>query len=189
MSVTAEKKELRRQVRQVLESIPPFEGEMSDDALFRRFLALPQVKAARTIFAFWGIGGREPRTDRLIEELLRRGKRVCLPRMLPGRQMETPLYLPERPLVPVSFGIFEPDGDCPLVPREEIDLVLVPALCYDRRGYRLGYGGGYYDRWLAGHPAYRVGLCRKGVLREALPAEEHDCRVDMVLTEDGPATK
>lgn len=186
MSVIAEeKKALRRQVREELERISPFEREMSDDALFRRFLALPQVKAARTIFAFWGIGGREPQTDLLIAELLRRGKRVCLPRMLPDRGMETPLYQPDRPLVPAGFGILEPDDSCPLVPKEEIDLVLVPALCYDRRGYRLGYGGGYYDRWLAGYTGFCVGLCRGAVLRDNLPAEEFDRRVDMVLTEGG----
>ena len=66
---------------------------------------------------------------------------------------------------------------------EEIDLVLVPGLCYDRQGYRLGFGGGYYDRWLAGFPGLRVGLCREAVLQDRLPVEHHDLPVDLVVTE------
>ena len=66
----------------------------------------------------------------------------------------------------------------------EIDLALVPAVCYDRRGYRLGFGGGYYDRWLADFAGFRVGLCRAAVLQERVPTEAHDSRVDLLLTEE-----
>jgi len=184
-SVTEEKKALRQRVRKELAALLPFEQEVSDDAMFRWFLGLPQVKAAKTIFAFWGIKGKEPDTSRLIEELVRRGKRVCLPRMLPGHLMETPQYVPERPLVYISFGISEPDGECPLIPKEEIDLVLVPAVCYDRKGYRLGFGGGYYDRWLEDFSGFRVGLCRESVLQDEVPTEPHDSRVDVLITERG----
>ena len=156
---------------------------MGDDALFSRFLALPQLEGAGTIFAFWGIPGREPETARLIPALLERGKRVCLPRMLPGRRMETRLYDPERPMTQAAFGIREPDPGCPLVEREEIDLILVPAVCYDRQGYRLGFGGGYYDRWLTDSTAFRVGMCRTAVLQDHVPVEAHDTRVDVLLTE------
>lgn len=182
-SVTEEKKALRRRVREVLSALTPEELARSDDALFARFLSLPQVEQARTVFAFWGIPGREPDTPRLISALLERGKRVCLPRMLPGHQMEVRLYDPDRPLVPASFGISEPGTDCPLVEREEIDLALVPAVCYDRRGSRLGFGGGYYDRWLAGFSGIRVGLCRGAVLQDRVPTEAFDARVHHLLTE------
>ena len=157
---------------------------MSDSALFARFLALPQVEAAKTIFAFWGIPGKEPDTARLIGELLARGKTVGLPRMLPGHRMEVRRYDPDKPLVRVSFGISEPGEDCPLLAREEIDLALVPAVCYDRRGYRLGFGGGYYDRWLEGFAGFTAGLCRRAVLQDKVPTEAHDARVDVLLSED-----
>ena len=103
--------------------------------------------------------------------------------MLPDHRMEVRRYDPDRPLVSVSFGISEPGEDCPLIAREAINLVLVPAVCYDRRGYRLGFGGGYYDRWLAGFSGVTVGLCREAVLQEAVPTEAHDARVDLLLTE------
>ena len=183
-TIDFEKKELRRRVREELSALSRSELVRSDDALFARFLALPQVEEAKTIFAFWGIPGKEPDTSRLIGELVRRGKTVGLPRMLPGHRMEVRRFDPDRPLVKVSFGISEPGEDCPLLDREDVALVLVPAVCYDRRGYRLGFGGGYYDRWLEGFSGVKVGLCRGAVLREAVPIEAHDARVDLLLTEE-----
>ena len=136
-TIDSEKKELRRRVRSQLAALTREELSQSDGALFARFLALPQVEEAKTIFAFWGIPGKEPDTAQLIRELLRRGKTVGLPRMLPDHRMEVRRYDPDKPLVTVSFGISEPGEDCPLLEREEISLALVPAVCYDRRGYRL----------------------------------------------------
>ena len=184
-AIDLEKKELRRQVRERLAGLSPEELRVSDSALFARFLALPQVEAAKTIFAFWGIPGKEPDTARLIGELIARGKTVGLPRMLPGHQMEVRRYDPDKPLVRVSFGISEPGEDCPLLAREEIDLALVPAVCYDRRGCRLGFGGGYYDRWLEGFGGFTAGLCRRAVLQDRVPAEAHDAKVDLLITEAG----
>lgn len=183
-STTAEgKAALRRQVRLTLAGLSPEALCRSDDALFAAFAALPQVDSASTLFAFWGIPGREPDTARLIRALTARGKRVGLPRMLPDRQMEVRLYDPDRPLIPAAFGILEPSADTPLLPREDIELALVPAVCYDRRGFRLGFGGGYYDRWLAGFSGTTVGLCRDCVLQDQVPVEEHDCQVELLLTE------
>lgn len=183
-STTAEAKEaLRRQARQKLAALTAEERTRSDDALFARFLSLPQVEKAGTIFAFWGVPGREPDTARLIAALTARGKRIGLPRMLPGRRMEVRQYLPERPMVSAAFGIQEPDTACPLLEKPEIDLVLTPAVCCDRRGFRLGFGGGYYDRWLDGFDGIRVGLCREAVLLDRMPTEPHDSRVDLLLTE------
>lgn len=182
-TIDLEKKELRRQVRTKLAAMTPEQLRRSDDALFERFLSLPQVQEAKTIFAFWGIPGKEPETARLVQELTGRGQAVGLPRMLPEHQMEVRSYDPDKPLVSVSFGISEPGTDCPLLSRQDIDLVLVPAVCYDRSGFRLGFGGGYYDRWLAGFPGFRVGLCRNEVLQERVPTQEHDAKVDILLTE------
>lgn len=183
-TMAEEKKQLRQQVRKELAALTPQELRASDDALFAKFLALPQVREAKTIFAFWGIPGKEPETGRLVEALTAQGKRVGLPRMLPEHQMEVRLYDPAIPMNSAAFGIQEPSTDCLLIPKEEIDLILVPAVCYDRQGYRLGFGGGYYDRWLEHFVGFRVGLCRRAVLRDKVPTEVHDSRVDLLLTED-----
>ena len=183
-AIDVEKKELRGQVRRQLAALTPETQRISDDALFEKFLALPQVERAGTIFAFWGIAGKEPDTARLIGQLVARGKRIGLPRMLPEHRMEVRQYCPDRPMVQVGFGISEPGEDCPLIEKEDIDLILVPAVCYDRQGYRLGFGGGYYDRWLEHFGGFRVGLCRGVVLQDKVPTEPHDSRVDLLLTEE-----
>lgn len=182
-TIDLEKKELRRRVRELLAGLTPEEQKAGDGALFTKFLSLPQVAAASTIFAFWGIPGKEPDTARLIGELVRRGKTVGLPRMLPEHRMEVRRYEADKPLVQVSFGISEPGEDCPLLAPEEIDLVLVPAVCYDRLGFRLGFGGGYYDRWLEGFGGFKAGFCRDAALQDRVPVEAHDARVDLLLTE------
>ena len=183
-STTAEEKaRLRRQVRAQLSDLSPEELRESDQALFEAFLALPQVKEARSLFLFWGIPGREPETEILVRTLTARGKRVGLPRMLPEWGMEVRLFQPEVPMAQASFGIWEPPESAPLLKREEIQLALVPAVCYDRDRYRLGFGGGYYDRWLSGFQGFTVGLCRECVLQPQVPREAHDQRVDLLLTE------
>ncbi len=182
-TIDLEKKQLRTQVRKELATLSPEELTKSDQAMFDAFLALPQVQQAKTIFAFWGIPGKEPDTAKLIGKLVAQGKVIGLPRMLPEHQMEVRQYCPDRPLVQVSFGISEPGEDCPLMAKEEIDLILVPAVCYDRQGYRLGFGGGYYDRWLEHFTGFRAGLCREAVLQDKVPTEAHDSRVDLLLTE------
>lgn len=184
MSVIAEEKAaLRRQIRAQLAQMPEEKRRESDRALFARFLSLPQLEEVKTVFAFWGVASREPETSLLVEQLSRRGITVGLPRMLPGRGMEVRRYDPAVAMVPAGFGLLEPDVSCPRMEKKDIDLVLVPALCYDRHGYRLGFGGGYYDRWLADCAALKVGLCREKVLQHRVPVEVHDSRVDLLLTE------
>ena len=179
-----EKQALRRSVRKQLSALSPEALRNSDEALFSAFLALPQVQAAQTLFLFWGIPGREPETGRLAELLTAQGKRVGLPRMLPQHQMEVRLYQPEVPLVQAAFGILEPPADAPLLDKASIALSLIPAVCYDRLGYRLGFGGGYYDRWLEHYSGFTVGLCRACVLQDQVPREPYDCAVDLLLTEE-----
>lgn len=183
MSKTQEKAQLRKEIWVELAKLTPEEREGSDEKLFDRFLSLPEVQKAKTIFAFWGIPGKEPNTAKLIACLLKQGKTVGLPRMLPGRQMEVRKYDPAIPMVQAAFGIEEPSTQCELLNKEDIDLVLTPAVAYDQRGYRMGFGGGYYDRWLEYFTGSTVGLCRECVLQKEVPVEPHDARVDAVVTE------
>ena len=160
----------------------PAERRRSDVILLQRFLELPWTAEADTLLLFYGVGA-EPDTGHLLLELWRQGKRVLLPKCLPGRAMEARLVRSGDDLRPGAFGIPEPLDACPTVDRGEIDLILVPALCYDLSCRRLGQGGGYYDRYLAGYGGRTVGLCREGLLQRELPVEDHDRAVDLVLTE------
>lgn len=181
-----EKKDLRRRIRAALSALSPAARYASDQALFAGFLDLPQVAAARTILLFYGVG-IEPDTKQLIAPLLAAGKRVALPRVLPERRLEARLVASPggEALITGVLDIPEPSEDCPLLLPGEIDLILVPALCCDRAGYRLGQGGGYYDRYLSAYQGATVALCRDIVLQERLPREAHDWPVQYLITESG----
>ena len=155
--------------------------KMDAPELVEAFLALPQVEAADTVMLFCGVG-RELDTQPILENLLARGKRVVYPVCLPGRKMETRAVTGAEHLVPGTFGIPAPGEDCPVVEREEIGAVLVPCLMCDREGYRLGFGGGYYDRWLAGYEGFTVCVCPKERMADRLPRDEFDVPVKLVLT-------
>ena len=181
-TITAEKARLRRQALDWLTTLSCEARTAGDETLFHRFLALPQVAATRTILLYHGMD-TEPDTVRLLPPLWDMGKQVCLPRCLPGNQMEARLVQRDSTLIRHPYGMLEPGLDCPLIPPDQIDLVLVPGLAFDRSGGRLGRGGGYYDRWLAGFSGITAALCRDGLLMEAIPRLPHDLGVDLVITE------
>lgn len=172
--VIEEKAALRRKMN----GLPTVDWQPLLDA----FLALPEVAKAHTIMLFYGVGS-EPDTTELIETLWQQGKTVLLPRCLSGRGMEARRIISGSRLVYNAYGIPEPDQECPAVGRDKIDLILVPNLCCDKQGYRLGHGGGYYDRYLAGYSGMTVSLCPEQWLQEQLPKDVYDLPVRLVLTE------
>lgn len=172
-TATEEKKALRRAMRERIRA--------DHGPLLEEFLSLEQVKGAKALLLFYGVGN-EPDTRGLILTLLEAGKKVALPRCLAGGEMEARWVTGLAGLVPNRFGIPEPGEDCPPARREELDVILVPNLCCDREGYRLGHGGGYYDRYLAGYGGFTVALCPREWLADRLPREEHDRPVDRVVT-------
>ena len=183
-STALEKTLLRVNIRKQLTAMPTAQMQQSDSALFQALMALPQVEQAKTISLFWGITGLEPDTSNLIPKLLDMGKRICLPRIISDFGMELREYSPNCPMARTSFGILEPTIDCPLVAKNQVDLVIVPALCYDRKGFRLGYGAGHYDRWLSDYTGHTVGMCREISLQDEVPVEAHDKPVQIVVTEN-----
>ena len=183
--VSSVKKILRQQIRQALSELSQAEKDWSDRELIARFLEHPALEGANTVMVYYGVGS-EIATRGLIETLLAQGRRVCLPKCLPDRQMEARVVTSlEEDLAPDAYGIPAPGESCPAVPREELDLILVPGLCFDSRGSRLGQGGGYYDRYLEDFDGLTVGLCREDFFQINLPREPFDAWVRYVLTEEG----
>jgi 5-formyltetrahydrofolate cyclo-ligase len=113
-------------------------------------------------------------------------KRWLLPRIRPeeNHRMDFHPYDPAR-LVIHKFGMAEPAADLPVVPADEIELVLVPGLAYDRQGWRLGYGGGYYDRFLAGFGGVSVGVTFHDLLLDTVPHSGYDLPVGWIVSETG----
>jgi 5-formyltetrahydrofolate cyclo-ligase len=178
-----EKAQLRKAIRRQMKEMTLNERQRSDEALFRVFCALPELRDAETVLLYYGIK-EEPETKRLIWEMIERGKRVFLPRCLSEHQMEARRVQKQTDLVPGAFMIPEPAEHCLLLSKQKLDLILVPALCCDRTGVRLGQGGGYYDRYLRDYHGVTVCLCRKELLQEKLPRDALDQTVKIILTED-----
>lgn len=174
MSIAQEKANLRQRMKGL---VCPDWTPMTD-----AFLARPELERAGTVMLFCGVG-REPDTLPLIRQLSDLGKTVVLPKCLPGRRMEARQVSDCSNLCPGAYGIPEPDETCPVIERERIDLILVPNLCCDRQGYRLGHGAGYYDRYLAGYTGVTVALCPEEWLQEAVPRDSFDLPVSLVLTQ------
>lgn len=116
------------------------------------------------------------------------GKEVLIPRTnSTERSLTLHAIQPDTPLVIGAYGIREPIGsDGQAVPIEKVDLVVCPGVAFDREGYRLGYGGGYYDRLLEQNPEMiKVGVAYQKQIVETVYPEGHDQRMDKVITPDG----
>lgn len=183
-SVSNVKKILRAQIRAALSELSDQEKAWSDRELIARFLEHPALEGADTVLVYYGVG-TEIATAELIETLLGQGRRVCLPKCLPDQQMEARVITSLDDLEPDAYGIPAPKDSCETVARDKLDLILVPGLCFDSRGSRLGQGGGYYDRYLEDFEGLTVGLCREDFFQINLPREPFDAWVRYVLTEDG----
>ena len=184
MSVIEEKKALRTYIRQTERTLDPAYKAESSEAICRCVLALEEYRAAGTVFAFAGTV-HEIDTSLLLKETLAAGKTLVLPRCAEGHALDLCVVTSMDELVPGMYGILEPKADCALVTPADIDFAVVPCLSFDRRGRRLGQGGGYYDRFLAHYRGGTVLLCREKLIREEIPLEPRDMPVPWVLTERG----
>lgn len=182
--VSEVKKILREQMRMALDELTDQEKEWSDRELTEQFLQHPSLEKAQTVMLYYGVGN-EVKTDAIFAALLEQGKTVCLPRCLPEYAMQAYAVAGPDDLEPGQYNIPAPKESCRAVDRDDIDLILVPALCYDSRGSRLGQGGGYYDRYLEDYEGVTVGLCREDFFQINLPREPLDAWVRYVLTEEG----
>ena len=179
------KREARKRALEVRDAIPAERRGVLGAAAIERFLALPEVGEASTVMAFWSFGSELP-TLPLIEALHDRGARVALPRIVEG-EIEPRAFAPGDPTTEAAFGALEP-SDGAIVEPHDIDVIATPAVAFDRRGQRVGYGGGFYDRFFARarSDALRVGIALGPQLLDPeleLPAGAFDLPVDVVVTE------
>jgi 5-formyltetrahydrofolate cyclo-ligase len=142
-----------------------------------------KFRAAGSVGAYFALGS-EVRTDLIISEANKLGKIVALPRV-EGESISFYQHSDSNHLVKGRFGIMEP---LPQTEIKVIDLLVVPGIAFDRRGYRLGYGKGYYDKFLLKNPTVSIGLAYSIQLVENLPHGSHDRRMDAIATENGIVT-
>jgi 5-formyltetrahydrofolate cyclo-ligase len=179
-----QKRALRREARALRDGLSSGERERMSEEVAGKVLALPAVADATTVMAFSSFGS-EVDTGPIIGRLERDGRRVALPRV-EGRDIVAVAYRSGDRVRPTSFGATEPAGGEKVAP-EEIDVVIVPGLAFDRSGHRVGYGRGFYDRFLAGlrPDALTIGICFSIQLVNEVPHGRGDRPVDLVMTEHG----
>lgn len=155
---------------------------MSED-IFNSFLSIENIQDSSKFMLYVDFRN-EVATREIILKLLNLGKEVYLPVTL----KEEKKLIPKRifsldDLVSGAYGILEPHLDAPTINPSLLDVVVVPGSVFDRSGYRTGYGGGYYDRFLEGTDALRIGVCFDFQLVEYVFPEKHDKRMDFIITE------
>lgn len=187
------KADARRALRRERGAVPVAAREDCDAAICERVLQMAAFRSADAVFAYLAIGS-EVETRGVIAAALAAGKAVALPRCVPDERGRMTWHRVRGldGLVPGAHGILEPAGDPGTVVRADTfaaPLALVPGLAFDCAGFRLGYGGGYYDRFLAGFDGVSIGLARPSQLFDDLRGlglvEAYDRAVDAVATESG----
>ncbi|MGE4353636.1 MAG: 5-formyltetrahydrofolate cyclo-ligase [Oscillospiraceae bacterium] len=177
-----DKKALRKEIREKIRDMDPEYREKSDAGIFENLIGLPEYKKAGAIFAYFSING-EADTHHIIRYSLERGKKVALPVIL-GEGTMTFALAEGKMISGALYRIPEPDAGAQRIAPKPGDLIIVPALCFDSGGYRLGQGGGFYDRFLEKYAGvFAVGLCREALFLDEVPRERHDMAVRCVVTE------
>jgi 5-formyltetrahydrofolate cyclo-ligase len=179
------KRAVRHRVLEARDALPAEARARRGVLVTERFRSLPEVRAAGIVLAFWSFGSEVP-TGPLIEALVARGVAVALPRLVDG-ELEARTYRPGDPTTETSFGAREPAAGTSVDPAS-IDVIATPGVAFDRGCRRIGYGGGFYDRFLLRtRPdaprialAFDVQVLARG---EVLPAGHPDQFVDAVVTE------
>jgi len=182
--VRARKEALRQRMREARLALDAIRVRDASLEVCRIVAGLPAVKQARTVTLFAAIQS-EVQLATLAGELLGRGVRVCYPRIAKQRLTFHAVASLDQ-LRPDVWQIPTPSADTPVVVSDALDVVVVPALAFDKRGHRLGYGRGYYDGELAAAPrALRVGVAFELQVLDELPVHGADQPVDLVVTERG----
>lgn len=174
-----DKKELRRQIREQKRAMTEEQIVAASERLAELFRACTQYQKANTIYGYLPYN-QEVRTVPMLEQAMKDGKRVAVPKCY-GEEMRF-IYMDDLSKVEKGYaGIPEPVADEPLA-EDATALVLMPGLAFTKDGKRMGYGGGFYDKFLAAEPDHpTVALCYDFQMVEDLPTEDYDIPVDCVL--------
>lgn len=178
------KAELRQKYRSLRQSMPPEIKAQKDEAIAAQVRRLWQYQR-NSVLLIYVSTSIEVDTFRIIRQAIADGKRVAVPRCVPDtRNMEFYYIRSTDELKPGAFGVLEPEANVEnLYHESDGGLCIVPAFSYDWRGYRLGYGKGYYDRFLSRFEGNMVGICYSECVQRSLPHGRFDRPVELLVTE------
>lgn len=179
------KKALRRDLRKKRRAIDPTQKTELDSVLVLHTLQTKEFRKSKLLLLYAPLSD-EPNLLPLAEEAFRAGKQVAFP--ISHTESHTLSFHTVTSLSELcegTYGIFEPPVSAPQITDTKNALCIVPALAFDQGGFRLGYGGGYYDRFLSEFQGTAIGLCYHELLQHQLPRGSYDRAVDLLITEKG----
>ena len=180
-----EKQRLREERLAAREALSEQERSVLDDRITQKLLATSEYAEATTVLTYVSVSS-EVSTRMFIECALRDGKTVAVPRCLPGHCLEFVAIASVEQLVAAPFNLLEPAKELPALTEDQKNnsICIVPALLVDIKGYRLGYGAGFYDRFLSTYPGKKICLAyQQNLSWTMLPHSEFDVAVVVVITE------
>ncbi len=182
--INERKKELRKEVFEKRANLPESYAKAANQTITNKVLEHPYYKESQNIFVFYSVED-EFNTHPLIKQALADGKNVSIPRVADGKKgiMKAHKYEEGNDLVESSFGIPEPSPEQPEMEPSEIDLIIMPCVTCNNKGERLGYGGGFYDRFLTNFSGKTILPFYSELQTDNIPTEPHDRKPDVIVTE------
>jgi len=178
----SKKQILRREILKLRDGLLPEERGEKSKRIRGKLFALPEFKAAKTVL-FYSAKGSEVETKRAIKKTLSSGKKVGLP-IVKGKNLFFSQILQFGELSPSTFGILEPK-ECRPISLDKADLTIIPGIAFDTQGNRIGFGKGFYDRFLEKIPerVLKIGLAFELQITATVPKTLTDIPVDKIITE------
>jgi 5-formyltetrahydrofolate cyclo-ligase len=180
LSQLTEKARLRKQLLDQREGLSLDFIKIASSKIQDNLRRVEFYRAARSIGGYFAIGS-EVRTQDILQEILNAGKDLSVPKV-EKKDLVFKKISNFADLEVGNFSVMEPKDRCEII--RKLDVILVPAIALTRDGYRLGYGFGYYDRYLHGKRAKKIALSYSKQVIKSIPHDGHDIRMDCIVTED-----
>lgn len=180
-----DKKSLRKQMKDLRDSISALEKETYDQNIFSKVITSPFYRESENLFIYVSFGS-EADTHRIIEKAIKDNKTVYVPKVINRTEGMAAVKINSISELKASrFGMLEPEIISEEAKPWQLDLMIIPGLAFDKRGGRLGYGAGYYDRFLseAKAEAYKIGIAYSCQIIDEVPMEEKDFFIDSIITD------
>lgn len=183
LSIKEYKAEKRAFYKDLRKSMETKTKKLADRKIFEKLINLPDFKNSELILTYVSVND-ETDTISLIEYCFENNKKIAVPKCLDKNgSMEFFEIKSFDDLIPSYFGLLEPSENCRIITDFDNSLCVVPAFSYDIKGYRIGYGGGFYDRFLSKHNVFKAGICYDECIESNHLHDEFDISVDIVITE------
>lgn len=178
------KKELRQKYRSLRENMTTEDKKCFDDEIASRVIDFPEYKSAKTLLCFVSTD-LEVNTLPILEDAFKSGKNVAVPRCVDkDGKMEFHLIKGMGDLEPSTFGLLEPNPDrSPVLTDFKASVCILPGFGFDKFGYRIGFGKGYYDRFLQKYKGIKIGICYNACIGTEFPHGRYDAAADYVVTQ------